>query len=138
MLDQLLFLLFLHPAYPETDIKYKSGISEVEHSYESDRPATDFPMLTIDVMTQDSEYNILPAGIYAVDVRPDLKELIIMQGHKVLARSQVIQVIELGQKLAVPSVEVGFIKNNIVFIIYKKEDLELHGILYRTGDLPAY
>ena len=131
MLDQMIYLLFANPGFPESGKMYDSGIKEVEHSYESDRPATDYPMLTLEIMMQDLEYKVIKPGIYSVDLRPDLKMLLILEGNKVVAKCPVVQVIELEQEVVVPSVKVGFVRDNVVFILYKKGNIEAQGILYK-------
>ena len=131
MLDQMIYLLFVNPAFPESGKMYDSGLKEVKNSYESDRPATDYPMLTIEIMMQDIEYKVINPGIYSVDLRPDLKMLLILEGNKIIAKCPVVQVIELDQEVIVPSVKIGFVRDNVVFIFYKKGNLEVQGILYK-------
>ena len=141
MLESIFFQIFLpffiHPGFPESGKPYNSGL-EVEHSYETDKPPADYPLLIIDVMAHDNEFNILQPGIYAVDLMPNAKSLLILEGNKIIARCPIIQIIELdeNQQKTTPSVEVAFIKNNKIIIIYKNKDIEAHGFLYKSGDVP--
>ncbi len=131
MLDLLFLPLFVNPAFPDSNIMYDSGIKEVEHSYASDAEAKQYPFLRMDIMAQDSNYNIIKPGIYALDLSADCKTLLLFQGAQFIAEARVVQKIELEHKQPVPETKIGFIKNNTVIIIYKKDELEVHGILYK-------
>lgn len=129
---QLLSPFLINPADPAGKEAYKSGVQEIEDSYNTDRPAMDYPMITIDVAFHDVNFNYLQPGIYAVKSLPETKTLLLLQSGKIMAKSPVIQIIQLddAQKVSVPSAHIAFIKDNKIFIIYRKDNLEMHGILY--------
>lgn len=129
MLSQAIILLFLNPAFPESGEVYQSGLKYVEKSYISDRPSTAHPLITIDFLMQDMLYNVVQPGIYAVMPSSDMKRLEFMQGNKVIAQCPVVQVIELKTKQAVPEAKIGHVSENSVYIIYKKDTLEIHALL---------
>ncbi len=132
ILFQFFMPLFVNPADPDSGQGYRSGISEVGHSYSTDKPATEYPMLTIHNLAYDIEHNFLQPGIYAVDLIPETKTLLFLQGRKIVAKSPVVQIISLDEKhgVAVPVVNVAFIKDGRIYIVYKNKDIEAHGFLY--------
>ncbi len=137
---QLILPLLINPADPSGEDTYRSGVDGSEKHYSTDKPKTAYPMITFDTVAYDSGFNYVKPGIYAVDLSPDAKSLLILTGRKVIARCRVIQVIELDddQKAAVPSVGIALVKGNKVFIIYKNENLEVHGFLYKSDELTEY
>lgn len=130
---QILAPLFINPAFPDSGSAYRSGVGDSGRSYQSDRPATDSPMLRVETDLYDSEKNFIEPGIYAVDVVLEQKKIFIMQGTKVVAKCPIIQIIRLKdeQVVAVPSAEIGFSEGDKVFIIYKNKNLEVHSFLYK-------
>lgn len=131
MLEKFLLLLFINPAFPDSGEQYDSGIGEVEKSWLSDKPAVKAPVLTVDKMLQDSLYNPIRPGFYTVELSHDKNTLLLIESNKVIARSNVLQVLELDQQVVVPSVKIGLVKNKAVFIIFKQDKLEVHGLLYK-------
>lgn len=136
MLEHLLLLLLTGPLFPEPHTPYPSGVSEVEHSYPSDLPAKDYPLLTLDVLAHDGRFNIVKPGVYAVEALPDLKTLLLQEGNKTIAKSPVVQIIELEKEQPFPVARVTLVKNELIFIMYRADKLELHGFLYRAGESP--
>ncbi|HSA07681.1 MAG TPA: hypothetical protein P5556_10945 [Candidatus Gastranaerophilales bacterium] len=138
ILFQMIMPFFINPADPDSNAAYKSGVDELEKSYPTDKPPTDYPMITLDVLVFDTEFNLLEPGIYAVDFVTETKTILILEGSKIIAKCPAIQVIQLNkeQKVAVPSAEIVFTKTNKIFIIYKNKNLEAHGFLYKSDDLP--
>lgn len=133
ILVQILVPLLVNPAFPDSGSAYRAGTGDYKHSYQTDKPATDCPMLRIDSQLYDRERNFVEPGIYAVNVVFEQKKLFIMQGRKVIAKCPIIQIIKLEEdRLAVvPSAEIGLTDGDKVFIIYKNKDLEVHGFLYK-------
>jgi len=131
MLEQVIFLLFVNPAFPESTKMYGSGLGAGEHNYESDKPAADYPLLTLDMTAQDFNFNLVRPGIYAVVLSSDSKFLRLYQGSTLIADAPVVQVLELDDELSVAEAKIVQIKNNQIVIVYKNEKLEVHGILYK-------
>lgn len=144
MLETLIFQMitpfFINPGDPNSTEAYSSGVGEVQNSYATDKTPTEYPMITFNVIAYDYEFNHVTPGIYAVDLSPDAGKLLILRGMEVVARCYVIQAIELDdeQRAAVPTAEIAFIKDNKVFIVYKNENLEVHGFLYKSDILPDF
>ena len=138
MLETILFQMFMpfliNPGDPDASEAYRSGVGEVTKSYTTDKPPTDYPIITFDVTAYDNEFNFINPGIYAVGTALETKNLLVLERGKIVAKCPVIQVIRLDQKLDFPSAKVAFIKDNKIFIIYKNEDLEIHGFLYKAEE----
>ncbi len=144
MIENLLFQLFMpfliNPADPEGKDAYRSGVEGGVKSYYMDDASTSCPVITLDVKAYDSEFNYVGPGIYAVSFSIDTRTLILISGSKTIAKPSVVQIIELKeeQRPAVPVAEVALIKENKVFIIYKNENLEVHGFLYKSDDFSDF
>lgn len=124
-----IFLLFLNPAFPESGVPYQSGVQYVEKSYLGDKQSTSNPLITTDFLMQDMLYNVLRPGIYAVYPSEDMQRLELLQGNKVIAQCPIVQVIELNPRQTVPEAKIGHITGDTVYIIYKKDNLEIHAVL---------
>lgn len=141
MLEIILFHMIspflINPAYPDENEAYNSGVREVEKSYRSDKPATDYPIITLDILLHDSEYNYIQPGIYAVDIASDFKKLLFLNGNKIIAKSTIIQVIQLEEEETniVPSAFIALKQKDKVFIIYKNKDFEIHSVLYKAANI---
>ena len=117
------------PRVPVQELAYPSGVREMDKFYETDKPSKDYPLFKFDMTAYDSAFNKLEPGIYPVEYSPQENMLLIDRGD-VIVRSPVFQVIQTKQKVYLPSVEVAFVKNKKVFIIYKNENLEVQSFLY--------
>ncbi len=131
MLEQALFILFINPAFPDSGEIYGSGLGEVEHNYLSDKPAKEYPLINITLMAQDYKNNVIKQGMYYADLSEDNKTILLFQGTRIVGECPVIQYLEFDENTPVPEAKIGIVKNNIIFIIYKKENVEAHGILYK-------
>ena len=141
MLETIIFQMIspflINPADPEGTAIYSAGTYENKNSYTTDKPATNSPMLTLNLMAYDGEFNTVRPGIYAVKFIPETKQLFITEGSKIIAKCPVIQLIELKDemKAVVPSAVVGFMKDNKIFIVYKNENIEANGFLHKSSEL---
>ena len=108
---------------------YPSGNSDADKVYASDRPSKQYPLLTLDVTAYDADFNKIEPGIYSVEYSPENNMLLISDRQKII-NSPVYQVINLSQQVHIPSASVAFIKDDKVFIIYKKDNLEVQSFLY--------
>jgi len=141
MLENFLFQIVMpflvNPADPKQEEAYTSGLKGDKNFYLEDL-STDYPSITFDTLAYDSEFNYIEPGIYAVDFTLETKQLLLLQGQQIKAKCPVIQIIRLNdeQGVSVPTAEIVLHKNNKVFIIYKKKNLEVHGFLYKAGSLP--
>ena len=138
ILFQILTPFIVNPGDPEGKTNYRAGYGEIKNSYTTDKPPTEYPMLTLDLLAYDNEFNTVKPGIYAVNLTPDSRQLLFMQAGKIVAKSPVFQFIQLEDelKVAVPSAKVAFIKDDKIIIIYKFDNLEAHGVLYKTKAYP--
>jgi len=138
ILFQILTPFFINPADSEAKEAYRSGVGDSQHSYLTDKPPTEYPMLTLNLLAYDSGFNAVNPGIYAVNLAPDSKQLLILEAGKIIAKCPVIQFIQLKDELkaVVPSAKVAFVKNGRIIIVYKNNNLEIHGFLYKSSDLP--
>lgn len=121
--------ILTNPKIPIQDSYYPSGVKEADKYYKSDKPAIKNPLLKLDLTVYDPEYNKLEAGIYSVEYLPDLNSLLI-SNNDIDAKAPVFQIIKLKQKVYIPVANVYFVRDNKIFIIYKKENLEVHAFLY--------
>ena len=135
---QIFMPFYINPADPNRTAAYTAGLQEVGNSYLTDKPATKYPMITLDVYAYDNQHNYIEPGIYAVDISLDDKKILIFRGRKIVAKCSVIQIIQLNknQEAAVSTAEVAFIKNDKMFIVYKNKNLEFDGFLYKSDGLP--
>jgi len=131
MLEQALFLLFINPAFPDSGELYDAGLNEVEHHYFSDKPAKDYPLINITLMAQDYKQNVIKPGMYYTDLSRDNKNILLFQGTEIVGESPVVQYLEFDEAEPVPTAKIGIVKNNIIVIVYKKGNVEAHGILYK-------
>ena len=113
----------------ERENYYPSGNSDADKVYASDRPSKQYPLLTLDVTAYDIEFNKIEPGIYSVEYSPENSMLLISDRQKII-KAPVYQVINLSQQVHIPSARVAFIKDDKVFIIYKKDNLEVQSFLY--------
>lgn len=125
----LIFASLLIPATPFPDTYYPSGVKEADKVYASDRPSKQYPLLNMDVTAYDTEFNKIEPGIYSVEYSPEFNMLLISDRQKII-KSPVYQVIKLSQKAHISSANVAFTKDDKVFIIYKKDNLEVQSFLY--------
>lgn len=120
--------LLLNPKPPLQEA-YPSGVKEADKYYSTDKPSKEYALLKTVITAYDLEYNKLTPGIYPVEYSPQDKMLLIGNGE-IIVKSPVFQIIETDYKVHSPSVNVAFIKNNKVFIVYKIENLEIQSFLY--------
>lgn len=123
--------LLLNPKVKMPDTYYPSGIKEEDSFYSTDKPSKKYPLFKLDVAGYDTEFNKIGPGIYPVEYSPQENMLLIGSGDN-LVKSPVFQIIKTKSKVYVPSVEVAFVKNKKIFIIYKNEYLEIQSFLYTT------
>ncbi len=140
ILIQIFMPFFINPADPDARDAYTSGLEGAQNSYITDDESTAYPMITLDVRAHDSEFNYVDPGIYAVDLSVETGKLLILKGSRTIARPVIIQIIQLddAQKPAFATTKIALIKDNKVFIIYKNENLEVHGFLYKSEDSSAF
>jgi len=133
MIELIFIKLFiastLRPEVVIQDTYYPSGVKEGDSVSKFDKPASMHPLLKLDLTAYDSEYNKIEPGIYSVDYSPELNILLIGTGRNML-KSPVFQVINLNQKVYVPSAKIAFVKDNKIFIIYKNGNIEVQSFLY--------
>ncbi|OGH96444.1 MAG: hypothetical protein A2039_01210 [Candidatus Melainabacteria bacterium GWA2_34_9] len=125
----LIFASLLNPQMLIQDSYYPSGNKDADKIYPADRPSKKYPHLNLDITAYDSEFNKIEPGIYSVEYSPEFNILLISDGQNII-KSPVFQVIKLSQKTHIPSVNVSFIKDDKVFIIYKKDNVEVQSFLY--------
>jgi hypothetical protein len=124
--------LLMNPGVPIQDSYYPSGAKEADKYYSTDKPSKKYSLLKLDITAYDTEFNKIEPGIYSVEYSPEFNMLLISDGQDII-KSPVYQVIKLTQKAHIPSANVAFTKGDKVFIIYKKDNLEVQSFLY----LPA-
>ncbi|HBG49389.1 MAG TPA: hypothetical protein DDW90_07810 [Cyanobacteria bacterium UBA9971] len=125
----LVFASLLNPQVLIQDSYYPSGNKDADKIYAADRPSKQYPHLSLDITAYDPEFNKIEPGIYYVEYSPEFNLLLISDGQNII-KSPVYQVIKLSQKAHIPSANVAFIKDDKVFIIYKKDNLEVQSFLY--------
>lgn len=146
----LIFASLLNPQMLIQDTYYPSGNKDADKIYSSDRPSKKYPLLKLDITAYDTEFNKIEPGIYSVEYSPEYNMLLIGNGRNIV-KAPVYQVIKLSQKAqnykknsrkkhknseqtnenySFSSANVAFIKDDKVFIIYKKDNLEVQSFLY--------
>ena len=120
--------LLLNPKPPMQEA-YPSGLKEEDNYYSTDGPSKEYPLLKITETVYDLEYNKLEPGIYPVEYSPQDNMILIGNGESII-KSPVFQIIETNYKVHLPSVNVAFVKNDKVFIVYKYDNVEIQSFLY--------
>jgi len=146
----LIFGALLNPQIPVQDTYYPSGNKDADKIYSSDRPSKKYPLLKLGITAYDAEFNKIEPGIYSVEYSPEYNALLIGNGRNIV-KSPVYQVIKLSKQeqsskknsnkkhknstqmnenYGFSSANIAFIKDKKVFIIYKKDNLEVQSFLY--------